>query len=348
MSVVLFLGAGFSAPFGLPVMSNFLMRASRCKRLDTEDKELLNKLVLHARKSNAFLQSSPTNLEDTLTMAVMAERLKLPIAQEVPLRKLRTILAKVLSDHGSPELAIAKLNPFRKLLEPITSRSDTGGFSIVTTNYDLCVEAGCEIVRLRPELPFEYDLPPNGQQRKEPMSSSRCFPLLKLHGSINWLENSLDQTRLFVDELQARVFTAEGEVPIPSPWTDTYPWNSGTPMLVPPSYLKPTLNEQLSRCWERASAELSRAEAVIFIGYSFPSSDSEMRYFLATSLTDNPNIRNIYVVDLHASEIVERLKNSDSRFGSHFSQFLVPIDGDWTHKEPIKQVVTLMAQFLGA
>ena len=64
MRVVLFLGAGFSVPFGLPTMDQFFAAAESSKRISDEDKTFLNELRLESRQANSFLQSSPTNLED--------------------------------------------------------------------------------------------------------------------------------------------------------------------------------------------------------------------------------------------------------------------------------------------
>ena len=66
MKIVLFLGAGFSAPFGLPVMDKFTRVAHDSGRLSKEDLEFLDELIREARSANAFLISSPTNLEDIL------------------------------------------------------------------------------------------------------------------------------------------------------------------------------------------------------------------------------------------------------------------------------------------
>src|SRR5437016_5805381 len=77
MRVTLFLGAGFSAAFGHPVMDSFLGFADASPRISNEDRDLLGRLILEARRANSFLESSPTNLEDILTFSEMGERLAL-------------------------------------------------------------------------------------------------------------------------------------------------------------------------------------------------------------------------------------------------------------------------------
>ena len=83
MRIVLFLGAGFSKEFKLPVMNEFFAFADSSRKLDDQEKKLLNRLVLDARRANSFLQSSPTNVEDILSFCVMNDRLLLNEDQDM-------------------------------------------------------------------------------------------------------------------------------------------------------------------------------------------------------------------------------------------------------------------------
>jgi hypothetical protein len=60
--------------------------------------------------------------------------------------------------------------------------------------------------------------------------------------------------------------------------------------------------------WQGAAQALKDAELIAFIGYSFPPSDTEMKYFLAGALAENAKLRKIMISDLYADSIVERLK----------------------------------------
>jgi len=67
-------------------------------------------------------------------------------------------------------------------------------------------------------------------------------------------------------------------------------------LIVPPTVLKPQF-DLLGEQWNGASKAISNADAMWFIGYSFPQSDSFMRYFLASALSNNAAINQLIVVD---------------------------------------------------
>jgi hypothetical protein len=68
-------------------------------------------------------------------------------------------------------------------------------------------------------------------------------------------------------------------------------------IIVPPSVIKPDISNVLREQWEDACKAMSEADAIWFNGYSFPESDSFMRYFLASALTGNARIRQLAVID---------------------------------------------------
>ena len=73
--------------------------------------------------------------------------------------------------------------------------------------------------------------------------------------------------------------------------------------------LKPDLQEILLKQWSGAGDALARAERLWFIGYSFPESDSFMRFFLAASLASNSHLRQIAVLDPSLDVIETRAKS---------------------------------------
>ena len=79
---------------------------------------------------------------------------------------------------------------------------------------------------------------------------------------------------------------------------------------------------------------------VVFVGYSFPPTDVEMAYFLASSLSKNDFIQKIVVCDIRADDIVKRLKEN-SNYGSHFKHLLVPKNGKW---QDIHDILELISQ----
>ena len=326
MNVVFFLGAGFSAPFGQPVMNNFLEAARYSNRISPQEKEFLEELVLEARRVNSMLESSPTNLEDILSFAVMGDRLSLVGSAKEPRGpKLKRILQRIYSDPiADPAIywdSYDWVKDFLKLGAHYLNKE----VSIITTNYDLNIESAFYWMDTAAKLPFEYqehiDYQYVGSLYKED-----GVPLFKLHGSVNWFEVDDKNGRYRVDHKVVGL-TRGGRLPYP--FVSDYQYE-GVPVIIPPTFLKPDIEGSMQRVWEGAAHALSSAEMVVFVGYSFPPTDIEMRYFLARSLASNARLRKILVCDLYAQDIVDRLKTDKyGRFGSHFLSFLEPRSGDW-------------------
>src|SRR5262249_4023993 len=192
--------------------------------------------------------------------------------------------------------------------------------SIVTTNYDLNIESACISLGSVVNPGFKI-------KRVEGMEvpvDQHCYgphgiSVFKLHGSVNWYKSASDpgievedrvvRVRSFGEEERARS--------LPYPLLDDYrPPNA--PVIVPPSFLKPDLSKALKAVWSGAAQALAKANTLAFVGYSFPPSDTEMSYFLARALSENPALRSVFVVDPNAPAIVSRLRAQGAKMGSHF------------------------------
>lgn len=328
--VVIFLGAGFSVPLGLPAMGSFLSFADSTDRISDDDRTFLAKLLLQARGANTFLESSPTNLEDILTFAQMAERLGLVEAAadgETQSTRLRQIIRKIYTCVGDVDNFWNVFATFETFLG-IRIHDIRNRLQIITTNYDLNAE--CALLRARcksnPGFPISRvtvdRLPDSG------LYAPDGIPIHKLHGSVNWFPAD-DPTQLLVEDRVVRVRGNERfDVDIPRVCASDYA-PPGVPAIIPPSFLKPDLDSSLSRVWANAASALASAHTVVFVGYSFPPSDREMMYLLATAFSKNPSLRAVRIVDPAADAIVARLRSPASRLGSHFKELLASVNAPW-------------------
>jgi hypothetical protein len=331
MHLTLFLGAGFSAPFGHPVMDDFLSFADSNKRLTDDDRSFLGRLVLEARRANSFLESSPTNLEDILTFSEMGDRLGLTQDNENRGERFRRILQKIFTSTLLIKDYWSRYSALHSLLGCKPSEFK-GYLSFVTTNYDLNIESACVFLNAHTNPGF-IPLHQNSDsvQSSQYLYATNGIPLFKLHGSVNWylcdqepgikIENRIVKVMGDSDENQIRS--------LPYPCTANYEPPS-VPIIVPPSFLKPDLSKTMGMIWRGAAQTLSKANVVAFIGYSFPPSDTEMMYFLAKAFSENAGLRKIYIIDPSAEKLVERLRSASSKIGSHFRNLLKPIPMDWT------------------
>ena len=168
--------------------------------------------------------------------------------------------------------------------------------SFVTTNYDLVLELAAHkhgsALRAADEIANASQTKPIHSETNRlyavPSHVPQCR-IFKLHGSVNWFT---DNGKLIVaDNLEACGDSRNRTVN----YSGIYP-QSAKCLIVPPTVLKPQF-DFLQDQWTGASAAISKAEQVWFLGCSFPESDSFMRYFLASALSDNAAINRLLVVD---------------------------------------------------
>ncbi len=115
--------------------------------------------------------------------------------------------------------------------------------------------------------------------------------LLKLHGSMNWLQCPQCQ-RLYVDFDVKLANRLEREPDYCRICIETHK-REATKLcskLIMPTFLKDFRNFQIRLVWQNAAVELSEAEKVVFIGYSLPHADFDLRTLLARSIPTGAKI----------------------------------------------------------
>jgi NAD-dependent SIR2 family protein deacetylase len=224
--------------------------------------------------------------------------------------------------------------------------------SIITMNWDSLIEkklyqlskeynAGNNKIKIYPDLCF-YDNSYN-KDDKRPVSTQikakgyRNIKLIKLHGSINWL-NCPYCERTYVDfeedialnELLLDCSCRECEK---NAISERSPQMHST--LITPTFLKDLDDLHLRNIWHNALMDLIDAKKIIFIGYSFPDADFEMRCLLKKAVqpntkievilhhTDNPKHyeKQLKKYKLNVSDkdaIVERLSLPEKRYNAFF------------------------------
>ncbi len=126
--------------------------------------------------------------------------------------------------------------------------------------------------------------------------------LLKLHGSLNWWPR-LGYTRPYALDAIVHHQTWEGYASRMFSPSVVAAHLDHEPFIVPPILTKSDLVAQpvLRLVWTLAFEKLATADAVTFIGYSFPATDAAARVLFSEALADLP-IENITVVGLESQE----------------------------------------------
>ena len=115
--------------------------------------------------------------------------------------------------------------------------------------------------------------------------------LLKIHGSLNWLQCTNCQ-RLFTSFKEKTVVSEKVNTQCRHCEAHDIPARlRGT--LIMPTFLKDLTNFQLKLVWQNAAVEIMEASRLVFIGYSLPDADFEFRQMLSRMVHPNAEIESV-------------------------------------------------------
>ncbi|MCR8633918.1 SIR2 family protein [Paenibacillus radicis (ex Xue et al. 2023)] len=289
--VVYILGAGFSAPLGLPVMSNFILKAKDLYFQDTERYSHFNEIFDLLNKMSViknFFKADLYNIEEILSILEMNDYLEGQNNTEKFKQFLRDVIehytpgivdynekvsnwhdfvfgqseSNILYGHFVAELFNLKfemLNRNDRIIKFKRNHEANTEYSVVTLNYDLVLENTIRYLNRKCDVsrPITFA----GNAAAEAFQSE--VQLSKLHGCIEKMN------------------------------------------LVPPTWNK-TSNQDLLETWKIAQKQLREANHVRILGYSLPISDSYMKYMLKSSLLESKHLKSIDVISLDPSGEVKQ------------------------------------------
>jgi hypothetical protein len=161
--------------------------------------------------------------------------------------------------------------------------------SILSLNYDIIVDNALFQYRRARYVDYglsvRYVLDEGKWERsyESPVSQLNLPPLYKLHGSLNWLYCSscqqLDIT-IYMKGVQL-IYAPDTNVGCPD-CRGHY-----DPLIITPTLLKAYNNIMLREAWRRAEDKISKADEIVFIGYSLPYADTHLRCMLSRALYKN-------------------------------------------------------------
>jgi hypothetical protein len=227
--------------------------------------------------------------------------------------------------------------------------------SVITMNWDAILEK--EIYKLckdynkgktkkiYPDLCF-YDYKFDSSEKRIISTHIKAkghknIKILKLHGSINWLVCPYCG-RVYVDyEADVAVYELENDYPCPhckEEFGDFAPQMHS--ILITPTFLKDINTLNLKNIWHNALIDLTEATKIIFIGYSFPDADFEMRCLLKKAVrpktaievilhnTDNPleyksQLEKYNITSDETNYIVNRLNLPERRYNAFFNKDMI-------------------------
>ncbi len=259
--LLLFAGAGFAAHAGAPVMKDFWDRAR--KRLPDEILRCIGAGFYFAE----YAMGERADLETAYGAMVFRQvvhgphfRVATRVSTFTPSRegpKIGEVVdgfeRGIACVYGGAVLEDKNrwVGDYSEFFDYLLARFRVG---VVTTNYDLVVETALG----RVERAGTYC----GSQAG--CGSKDAIPILKLHGSVNWPQNSKR-------ELGTIGMDAE---PVERP------------LVIPPTWNKALIpNEPITAVWRDAIELISAADAVLVIGHSFPTTDMHLDYLFAEGMS---------------------------------------------------------------
>jgi hypothetical protein len=282
--VVYVLGAGFSAPLGLPVMNDFLFKAKDLYFHHPDRYAHFEKVLKEVNKLSVvknYYDSDQFNIEEILSILEM-----LPNARGSNLRKAFASLIEDVITYFTPPIApyngnlplnwkgfvfgqdsrwktygyfsaallglttsqreIRNQEGMRRKLD-IGSRESQTKYGVVTFNYDRVLEGPSEYLSSQHEAQ-------NNLGFRDPQQTDLDRPVIaRLHGSV------------------------------------------GQSNIVPPTWNK-TVFKKIRPNWDAAFSLLSEANHIRFIGYSLPPSDAYARYLFKAAALQSPHLKSIDVL----------------------------------------------------
>lgn len=279
--VVYILGAGFSAPLGLPVMSNFVEK-SKDQYFSDPEKFAFFRDVFDAidklQKTKSYYETDLFNIEDILSILEFRTRFDVDGKHEQKRQLFLDYIVSVITHYTPDQIFQENPNnlfnhalwiPYIQFVASILDcrfqdvrlghasgfgdishiyidqKNPTTEYSIITLNYDLILETVQEHLS-------NFQSPMKFCRTTEVINRNQRY-LAKLHGSVE----SKD--------------------------------------IVPPTWNK-GLHPNIANDWQVAFKVLSDANYIRILGYSLPLTDTYIRYLLRAAIVDTPHLKRIDVL----------------------------------------------------
>ncbi len=285
--IVYLLGAGFSAPLGLPVMKEFYGKSHELRRQRPNEFKYFDQVFEFVRRtgevSGYYKSTDVLNIEQTLSMLDMVDQLDGVKLRETITRYISDVISASTpsisprvyqinsamdrifwEDRWYPYAAfISAIFHIRfKRIDPVDGQPTKyefeaheplpqNDYSVITLNYDRVLENVRDFLN-------EHYAPINLQFARNLQSAPlppNAVYLAKLHGSVGAGED-----------------------------------------IIPPTWRKDFASDRIRSSWQLARDLLRNANQVRIVGYSLPESDSYIKDLMRVAAIDGSNLKHIDVL----------------------------------------------------
>lgn len=312
--ITFLLGAGASAPSGIPTVDKLLSELwKRARKIGRKD---LDKLAKWCDGRNI------TNIEDLLTAAYISDftatnraitslldyflfsrRRELEEEEEEEdyfvTRRRRALIATEIDVSSisflqdTLQTLFGLLTGFMISASPNATHNAIVNFikehknsSIITTNYDGCMDESI----LRNKMQLKGTI---GSESEE--NNPDAVQLIKMHGSINWAYCDSCQVVREFDLLELKETYEKDKLSFPVIGICKNCGGLRRPLLVPPLSFKFLMFPNLVDIWSSANQSIEEADYIIVVGYSFSEADTYITKIISRSISMNKNQKMIIV-----------------------------------------------------
>lgn len=344
MKTVFVLGAGFSVEAGAPMQENimgeiFRIHSKNAQKYSENDfilfENLLTKQLFYKESQFEKIQ-----LEDLFTPLdrCLADNINF---RDLSLHEILKTRQAIFNIIGTTMRILLEENPNKKnyidqfadyLVNESSKRIDkkyrtVDPVSVISTNWDILLDTSIynTIRQKHPEnAVVDYccyisSLDEDDETVKPGLEKIGAggfnVKLLKIHGSLNWLQCSRCM-RLYAGFNQKIALRNDKTCRhCNKNFHSDNPVNLLISNLIMPTFIKDLSNPQYKLIWQNAGIELSEADKIVFIGYSLPSADFEMRQLLSRMVRKEAKIE---VVGFNSNDTPENRNNIKQKWADFF------------------------------
>lgn len=294
-------GAGFSAGFGLPVTAGLKELAARpCDEPESHLHEL-HRHDLERYPLNEYLRDGGS-IDDFEVLLTIWEGYRHQLGQVDERREVRhdqcyrRFIEQVCCHLYRLSWAVrdcdSHVQRFGQLADWLKEAKRRYDVRFVTFNYDVILEMLCR----EAGFAFTYD------QASDPI----VIPIRKLHGSVNWQEFNGE---ISSPNAEMTLLHRSGDQWIYAyPQVDRCPYGASgeMPVVIPPMASK-SYRGLYEWIWSFAAYDLSLADKVLIVGYSFPPLDAFAEHHLIRAIKDGSKSLTYVLPDAQAQGRIRNL-----------------------------------------
>lgn len=303
-------------------------------------------------KAYEIVKSVNTSLEDLFTIfdnvAIGREHFRLYSPQKMDEihTQLRMCIIYAMAFRIVTDCDNSAYNRFSNLLlsRRLEATQKEDNLSVITMNWDDVLEQTihrqCEeynkkitngAIKIYPDLCF-YDYAYHKNNKHIPSThikakGNKNIKILKMHGSLAWLECP-KCGRILTDYSSEIAYEEFGKAKCP--YCNIAEDDDGPQLrslIITPTFLKSLNNLNIKNIWQNAYIDICEADHIVFIGYSLPDADFEMRCLLKKAVKDSADIKVVLTEDNNPQKYIEELNNSgldDEEISKIISKMALP------------------------